>query len=458
MNFDQIKRVHFVGIGGIGMSGLAELLASRGIAVSGCDARVSSTTELLESHGIRVDIGHDASHIKDLDLVVATSAMRADHPELARVRELEVPLMKRAELLGAISNAGRGVGIAGTHGKTSTSAMTATLLEAAGLDPTVIVGGMLRNFATNARIGRGDFVVVEADEYDRSFHQLHPELAVITNIEPDHLEYYGSIEAIEESFAQYVEGIAPGGVLIGCADDPRVAALMQRSSVRTVGYGLDEGADLRARSILFSDRGSSFEVIRDGDPIGFFKLFVPGEHNIRNALAAIAVALELRVNPQAIASGLARYLGVDRRFQILGEYHGAIIVDDYAHHPTEIRATLNAARRGYPDRRLVALFQPHLYSRTRDFARDFAEALLLADVPLVSPIYAAREEPLPGVTAHLIADAAAEIGSDGIQLIELPNDGITAQIRTMLQPNDLFITMGAGDINTIAKSLIEVGR
>lgn len=448
MNFEHINNIHFVGIGGIGMSGIAEILADRGIAVSGCDLKRSTTTDLLSERGIPVSIGHDPQHLAGVDLVVVTSAVRGQNAEIDAARARGIHVMKRKEMLGELVNQKRSVGVSGTHGKTTTSAMIAVILEEAGLDPTIIIGGILRNIGSNAKSGRGEVAVVEADEYDRSFHELHPEVAVVTNIEPDHLEYYGSFEAIAEAFRVFVEGIRPGGAVVGCVDDPVVASLFDRIDQRVVRYGLSEVADLRATSISFDERGSHFEV----PGVGWFRLFVPGEHNVRNALAAIAVARELRIETAITAAALAKFLGVDRRFQILGEYAGALIVDDYAHHPTEIRATLTAARSGYPTRRIVALFQPHLYTRTRDFAREFGESLRVADVALVAPIYAAREQPMEGITSQLIADAA-----EGVEFLERTNAQIVEELRRRLEPNDLFITLGAGDVHEISEALAEAG-
>ena len=445
MNFEHIKNIHFVGIGGIGMSGIAEILADRGFAVSGCDLRQSAATDLLTRRGVHVTIGHDPSHLAGVDLVVVTSAVRGANAEVDAARAQGLPVMKRKQILGALVNEKRGVGISGTHGKTTTSAMIAVILEEAGLDPTIVIGGMLRNIGSNAKSGAGDFAVVEADEYDRSFHELHPEIAVVTNIEADHLEYFGSFEAIVEAFQIFMEGIRPGGVVVGCVDDPTVAKLLKTTNQRVIRYGLSDAADIRAQNISFDERGSHFEV----PGTGWFRLFVPGEHNVRNALGAIAVARQLGISPSVTASALAKFLGVDRRFQILGEYAGALIVDDYAHHPTEIRATLAAARRGYPKRRIVALFQPHLYTRTRDFAREFAESLLVADVALVAPIYAAREKPIEGITSRLIADAA-----EGVEFLERSNDEIVEEMRRRLDSNDLFITLGAGDVNEISEALV----
>lgn len=445
MIFDQIRTIHFVGIGGIGMSGLAEILNGAGIRVTGCDLKPSSTTDLLAGRGIAVTIGHDASHVEGNDLVVITSAVRGEHPEVDAARMKGIRIMKRSEVLGAIVNEKRSIGVAGTHGKTTTSAMISVVLEEAGLDPTILVGGMVRNIKTNAKRGAGELLVVEADEYDRTFHHLHPEIAVVTNIEADHLEYYKTLENIHEAFRIFVGGIRKHGVVIGCCDDEDVARLLRHAEQRRVGYGLSEGADLRAVNLAFSERGSSFEV----PGVGFFKLFIPGEHNVRNALAAIAVGRELGIDAELIAAGLAKFLGVDRRFQILGSYQGAVVVDDYAHHPTEIRATLEAARGGYPDRRVVALFQPHLYSRTRDFAKEFGEAMRVADVPIITPIYAAREQPIEGVSAKLISDA-----TPGVEFLDRSHAQIVNELRRRLRPDDIFIAMGAGDVHEIAEQLV----
>jgi UDP-N-acetylmuramate--alanine ligase len=445
MNFENIKSIHFVGIGGIGMSGIAEVLADRGLRVSGCDLRPSRTAELLAERGIPVFTGHDPSHLDGVDAVVVTAAVRGGNAEIDEAMRRGITVWKRKEILGAIAGRKRTVGVSGTHGKTTTTAMIALVLEEAGLDPTVLVGGMLRNIGSNAKSGSGDFLVVEADEYDRTFHQLHPEIAIVTNVEADHLEYFGSFDAIVDAFRVFVENLRPGGVVVGCVDDPVVAQLLGNIRVRVTRYGLGPLAELTARNVQFHERGSSFEV----EGFGFFKLFVPGEHNVRNALAAIAVARELGIDAHVTAAALAKFLGVDRRFQILGDYAGALVVDDYAHHPTEIRATLDAARSGYPRRRIVALFQPHLYSRTRDFAREFGDALRSADVAIVAPIYAARGKPIEGISARMIAEAG-----QGIEFLDRSNAEIVNELRRRLEPNDVFITMGAGDVHEIAEALV----
>ncbi|HEX4936419.1 MAG TPA: UDP-N-acetylmuramate--L-alanine ligase, partial [Gemmatimonadaceae bacterium] len=371
-----------------------------------------------------------------------TAAVKGEHSEVDTARRRGIRVMTRAEALGAVTDPKRTIGVSGTHGKTTTSAMIAVVLEEAGLDPTVLVGGMVQNLQTNAKSGQGDFLVVEADEYARTFHHLHPEIAVVTNVEADHLEYYGSFEAILEAFRIFLANVKPGGAVIACTDDPNVARVVPPGAIT---YGLSEGASLRAINLEFQERGTRFEV----PGVGHFKLFIPGAHNVRNALAAIAVARRLGIPGPTIVTGLAKFLGVDRRFQILGDYLGAIVVDDYAHHPTEIRATLSAARSGYPDRRIVAIFQPHLFSRTRDFAKEFGEALAIADVPIVTPIYAAREQPVDGLSARIISDAVP-----GIEFLDRSNSEIVNEMRRRLGPQDLLITMGAGDVHEIAEALV----
>jgi UDP-N-acetylmuramate--alanine ligase len=453
MHFGQIKKIHFVGIGGIGMSGIAEILSNYELEISGCDAHVSSVTRRLERRGISVVAGHDPSHVEGKDLIVVSSAIRHESPEIAEARSRRIPVIRRAEMLSEIMRLKRGVAVAGTHGKTTTSAMTAIVLSEAGLDPTLIVGGVLRNLETNARAGVGEVLVVEADEYDRSFLTLHPEIAIITNIEADHLDCYDDLDDIRNAFAEFANRVPFFGAVIGCGDDERVAQLLDELPKRSVRYGLREGLELRALDLRFTPEGASFTVEHRGERLGSIELGVPGEHNVRNSLAAIAVGLELEIPFADIAAGLARFHGVERRFQILGECNGAIVVDDYAHHPTEIRATVEAARRSYEGRRIVALFQPHLYSRTRDFADDFAGALSLADVALVAPIYPAREEPIEGVDAGMITRSAEKQGKANVSLVDLPTGEIAGAIRPQLGPDDLFITMGAGDVHVVGEEL-----
>ncbi len=454
MNFGHIKNIHFVGIGGIGMSGIAEILAAYGFHISGCDAKSTAITDRLDRNGVNVSIGHDASHAADADLVVISSAVRRDHPELLAARELHVPVIRRAEMLGEMMRLKRGIAISGTHGKTTTSAMTAIVLAEAGLDPTLIVGGVLRNLESSAKLGASDFLVVEADEYDRSFLTLHPTYAVITNIEADHLDCYKDLDDIRRTFAEFASKVPFYGMLVGCSDDENVRALLDESSKRALRYGTGPEADLRATDMKFSEGGCSYALQLRGKLLGSVSLHVPGEHNVRNSLAAIAIALELDIPFETIAAALSRFGGVERRFQILGDYRGAIVVDDYAHHPTEVRATLEAARRGFPDRRIVALFQPHLFTRTRDFFKDFAEALRLADQAFVAPLYPAREEPIEGVNSAMITDAARSAGALNVKLLDWNQSELVHFFRDELKSNDLFLTMGAGDVNRVGFQLV----
>lgn len=456
MNFGHIKTIHFVGIGGIGMSGIAEILSNYDLTISGCDAKASSVTDRLIRLGIAVQIGHQTEHVDGVDLIVVSSAIRKDNPEVLVARAAHVPVIRRAEMLGEITRLKRGIAIAGTHGKTTTSAMTALVLAEAGLDPTLIVGGVLRNFESNAKLGNGEYLVVEADEYDRSFLSLHPTISVITNIEADHLDCYRDLDDIRETFGAFARLVPFYGAVIGCSDDANVSALLDGLPKRSIRYGLNEGADLRATRLEFDESGVSFEVELAGAALGRVTLRTPGEHNVRNSLAAIGVALETGISFEVAAAALGRFTGVERRFQVLGEFDGTIVVDDYAHHPTEVRATLEAARSSYPERRIVALFQPHLYSRTRDFASGFAEALEIADVGFVTPIYAAREEPLAGVTSTLITDAAHLRGTTHIELIDRDLGGVLEHLRTVLRRGDLFVTMGAGDVHRVGEALAGV--
>lgn len=450
MNLGEQKRIHFVGIGGIGMSGLAEIAKAEGLAVSGCDMKSSSTTARLVEHGIDVAIGHDPSHVASASLIVISSAVKRDNPEVARATEADVPVMRRAEFLGEITARKKTVAIAGTHGKTTTTAMASFILREAGLDPTIVVGGMMHDLRTNAVLGKGDVLVVEADEYDRSFLAFHPTIAVVTNIEADHLDIYRDLDDIRGAFRDFATLVPDAGVLIGCVDEPEVASLLASSGKRTVRYGTSEEATLRARALRFDDGASTYELVSGGAALGTVTLQLPGEHYVRNSLAAIAAALELGVPMAEIAAALAKFRGVERRFERLGEYNGSIVIDDYAHHPTEIRATLAAARGSFPGRRVVALFQPHLYSRTRDFAQEFADALAEADEAWVAPIYPAREKPLPGIDASTIANRSA---NGRVRAIDGTNAEIAGTLGRGLAPGSLFVTMGAGDVHEVAEIL-----
>lgn len=451
--------VHFMGIGGAGMSPLAEMALLAGARVTGCDSSPGPATQLLEERGATVYQGHDPSHVEGCSALIMTAAVPADHPELAAARAAGIPVLKRAQALGAIVNHATVVGIAGTHGKTTTTTLTTGVLAAAGLDPTGFVGARVPAWGGNLRRGGDSVYVVEADEYDRSFHQLRPTVAVVTTLEADHLDIYGSLDAVEEAFRVFVDSVPADGLIAACADDhgaSRLAATLDGGPERIVTYGLNAGAMLRAEEVQASGGDSSFTVRERGTVLGRAQLAAPGAHNVRNALAAVAVARRFGVAWEAIAEGLASYRGVDRRFETLGEADGVLFVDDYAHHPTEVQATIAAARAGHPDRRLVLCFQPHLYSRTRDFAREFGQALAQADVLFLTDIYAAREKPIEGVTGEMILAHARQPGGDVRYIRDRAE--VVETVAAELRPGDLCVTMGAGNLDAAARELLEMFR
>jgi UDP-N-acetylmuramate--alanine ligase len=443
------RPIHFVGIAGAGMSALAELFVLRGAAVTGCDTHAENAADLV-ARGIDVKSGHDAAHVDGVRALVVTSAMPKDHPELARAREVGIPVIRRAEALGEATRGTLLVGVAGTHGKSTTTVLTTEALAAAGMDPTGYVGARVTAWNGNLRPGSGERFVVEADEYDRSFLALSPTVAVVTNLEADHLDIYKDIADLRTTFAQYVRDAR---YVVLCADDVEANAIPTPASAEVIRYGITSpDARLRASNLRREGLGTRFDVEYDGKPLGEIVLAVPGTHNVLNALAALATGLGLGLTLDAMAPGLAAFRGVERRFQQLGEANGVIVVDDYAHHPTEVRATIQAARAAAPDRRLVVAFQPHLFSRTRDFAGDFADALLGADVVCLLDIYPAREQPIAGVTSALIGDIMTRRGRSAEW--SGPRARLAADLGAMLQPNDLVITMGAGDVTRSGAELL----
>ena len=447
MRFLKLRRIHFVGAGGVGMSGLAEiLLLSTPLTISGCDRERGENTDRLTALGARILPGHDPAHLADVDLVVISSAVDDSNPEVAAARERGIPVIRRAQMLGQIMRLKQGIGIAGTHGKTTTTSLVGMVLTEAGFDPTIVVGGRVRILGTNARLGRGDFLVAEADEYDRSFLELTPDVAVITNVEADHLDCYRDLSDIVDAFVLFANRVPFYGAVIACLDDPGVGAVLPRVEKRVVTYGESPQAHLRARNIALEAAGTRFEAW-DSETgfLGEVLLPLPGRHNVANALAAIAVGRELLIPFPQIARALAGFTGVVRRFEKKGERGGVLVVDDYAHHPTELAATLAAARQVYPERRLVALFQPHLYSRTRDFAAEFGRALLGADVAVVTDVYPSREKPLPGVTGQLIVQTAKEAGHRNL-IYAADKKRVAERLERLLKPGDLLVTMGAGDV------------
>ncbi|MFN6113373.1 MAG: UDP-N-acetylmuramate--L-alanine ligase [Bacteroidota bacterium] len=454
MTFSSIQHIHFVGIGGSGMSGIAEILLSQGFSVSGSDLAQSATTEHLVSKGARVFIGHRAENIEGAEVVVYSSAVRpGENPETAAALERKIPVIRRAEMLSEVSRLKYTLAIAGTHGKTTTTSMCGLVMMKAGLDPTVIVGGRLTGLGgSNARLGSGDWIVLEADEYDRSFLQLLPTIAVVTNIEADHLDIYSDLDDIKGAFTEFTNKVPFYGAALVCLDDPGVRDVMPDIKRVIITYGTTPQCDVRASNISYSERSSSYDLTYRGEPLGRIVLNVPGEHNVLNSLAACGVALQCGVSAEVIRQALAEFGGVYRRFEIKGETQGGVLViDDYAHHPTEILATLEAARKGW-NRRIVAVFQPHTYTRTRDFYREFATSFDNADVIILTDVYAAREQPIDGVSGRIIADAARDAGHRHVHYAERLDD-VSELLKGLLQPGDILLTMGAGDVWRVGSKL-----
>jgi UDP-N-acetylmuramate--alanine ligase len=444
------RPVHFQGIGGAGMSALAELLHRRGARVTGCDRDPAGAVDLI-ALGISVQTGHDPAHLEDHRALVVSSAIPKDHPEVMRARTLGLEVVRRAEALAEATAGGVLIGIAGTHGKSTTTVMTTEALAAAGKEPTGVVGARVSAWGGNLSRGGHELFVVEADEYDRSFLALTPTVAVVTNVEADHLDIYADLADITTTFATYVRRAR---YVVLCADDPGANALPSPATAEVIRYGImSPDARLVAREIRHHDGGSTFTVVYDGKPLGAVHLGVPGRHNVLNALAALACGIgPWGLTVEAMAPGLARFVGAERRFQRKGSARGVTVVDDYAHHPTEVAATLAAAREAYPDRRIVVAFQPHLFSRTRDFAGEFGEALAAADVLCLAEVYPAREQPLPGVTSALIADTATRAGRAPVWTG--PRDAMAGALADLVREGDVVLTVGAGDVTKTGPELL----
>ena len=456
----KTHRIHFVGVGGIGMSGIAELLTNLGYRVSGSDAKASELTERLASLGVEISIGHRAENVGDVDVVVFTSAARGDNPELVAAKSRRIPVIPRAELLGELMRLRFGIAVAGAHGKTSTTSMIALVLERAGLDPTAVIGGRLSAFGSNARLGRGAYMVAEADESDRSFLKLYPSIAVMTNIDREHMEAYGSFDDLLQAFVDFANRVPFYGCVVACADDSELMSLRSRLTRRVVTYGLTrDDVDIRAADVRLEGFGSTCTVMRRSpsgggtDVLGRLQLQVPGRHSVQNALAAVAVGLELDVPFDHISAGLGDFQGAERRFQHHGEVNGIRIVDDYGHHPTEIAAVLAAARAARPARVIVA-FQPHRYTRTRDLMREFGLALAGADEVVLTDIYAASEDPLPGITVEALAASINTSRATPAIVVPSVND-VPKALADIARPGDLIITLGAGSIGGVARRVVE---
>lgn len=448
----SMTAVHFVGIGGVGMSPLAELLQRRGHRVSGSDLKPSASLERLRAAGVEVYVGHAAEHLQKADVVVRSSAIREGNPEIERARALGLPVVRRGELLADILNGREAIIVAGSHGKTTTTSMITHVLSEAGQDPTAVVGGRLASTGSGLRPGRDDLYVCECDESDGSFLHLRPTLAVLTNVDPEHLDHYGSVTALEDAFVQFATGLPVDGVCVACLDHPRLAGLLPRIERRIVTYGFDPAADLGARDVRREGLGMRFTLVDRGREVGAAFVPVPGRHNVANALATLAVAREREIPWQHAIRALASYGGVDRRFSVRGEVAGVQVVDDYAHHPAELEATLAAAR-GVHAGRIVVVFQPHRFTRTRDHFDGFAAAFDAADVAFVTDVYSAGEPAIAGATGAALAEAIAGRGSVAAHHVAGLDAALEA-LLALLEPGDLVLTLGAGDVSSLGPELL----
>jgi UDP-N-acetylmuramate--alanine ligase len=452
----KVKKIHMIGIGGSGMSGIAEVLINLGYEVSGSDLAMSQTVRRLGGLGAVISIGHGRDNLGDADVVVKSTAVTAENPEVVAARERGIPVIPRAEMLSELMRLRTGIAVAGTHGKTTTTSLLATIFTAAELDPTVIIGGRLNAYGAGARLGQGEYLIAEADESDGSFLCLSPIASVVTNVDADHLDHYRDLAAIDDAFVNFLNGIPFYGINVVCLDDPGVARLLPRINRPVLTYGFSEKARLRGK-ILESGAKSRFEVFLDGAPLGEMRLNHPGRHNVLNALGAIGVSLEAGIALPTIAEALSKFGGVGRRFEGKGERDGVVVVDDYGHHPAEIRATLATARAVYPDRRLVVAFQPHRFSRTKALFGDFCTCFDLADQLLLTEIYPASEAPIPGVSGESLAQGIRQVSKTKVAYY--PDfAAMEAALPGMLRSGDLLLTLGAGSIWQVGVNFLEVGR
>lgn len=452
--YGNIEKIHFVGIGGIGMSGIAEVLLNLGYKVSGSDLRESDTTERLRGLGGEICIGHAAENLTNVDVVVTSTAVQGDNPEVIEAKRRMVPVIPRAEMLAELMRMKYGIAIAGTHGKTTTTSMVATVLTHAGIDPTIVIGGKLNTLGSNAKLGQGKFLVAEADESDGSFLTLSPTIAVVTNIDADHLDYYtGGLEEIKDTFVSFINKVPFYGLAVLCLEDRNITEIIPRIKKRFMTYGLSSQADLRATHVKLDGFNTSFTAHYKGYRLGEISFKMPGAHNVLNALACTAVALELDVPFDKIQEGFAQFGGVGRRFTVKGEQNGIMVVDDYGHHPAEIRATLSAARNGWPERRLVVAFQPHRYSRTKELFNEFVTCFYDADVLVLTDIYAASEQLIPGVSAERLAEEVRRHGQRDVTYIA-DRLALPDHLAGVVREGDIVITMGAGNIWQAGEELV----
>ncbi|MFC1552641.1 UDP-N-acetylmuramate--L-alanine ligase [Candidatus Latescibacterota bacterium] len=450
----KVKNIHMIGIGGSGMNGIAEILLNLGFMVSGSDLNSTPVTKHLESLGAHIFKGHSAENVSSCDAVVYSSAVKEDNPEIRAARERKIPVIKRPEMLAELMRMKYGICIAGTHGKTSTTSMVGQILTKGDIDPTIIVGGKVTDFGGGAKIGQSHYLVLEADEYDRTFLKLTPVIAAVTNIDLEHLDCYEDIDDIKAAFVQFVNKVPFWGSVILCIDNPGVQSIIPEIERRIITYGVSVQAEIRAVNIVYEGIKTTFDVVAEGKEMGSIILNVPGTHNVRNALAAITISMEMDIPFNIISSSLAEYVSVERRFQIIGERSGIMIIDDYAHHPTEIIASLEGIRAGF-DKRIIAIFQPHLFSRTRDFYEDFGRSFMETDVLFVTDIFPSREKPIEGVTGNMVSDAAAAAGHRSAHFIPDRKDLIDA-VADCAKSGDILVTFGAGDVNKIGYELLDV--
>jgi UDP-N-acetylmuramate--alanine ligase len=452
--FFRQQRLHFVGIGGIGMSGIAEVLLNSGYEISGSDLRATPVTDRLAMLGARIVFGHAAENVGDAGAVVVTSAVKEDNPEVAEARRRNIPVIPRGEMLAELMRLKFGIAAGGSHGKTTTTSIIATVLAHAGLDPTVVVGGRVGTMGgTNARVGQSELLVVESDESDGSFLKLAPIFAVITNIDHEHLDHYGTFDRVLDAFSEFANKVPFYGAAVVCVDDANVRSILPRVNRRVITYGVSANADLRIVDAAYGAASSDFTLEKAGKSLGRFRLQVPGAHNVLNATAAIAISLELELTPDRIREGLAEFRGVDRRFQLRGEAAGVTVVDDYGHHPTEIRATLDAAALG-GYKRVLVLFQPHRYTRTQALMPDFAQSFEKATAVWITDIYAASEKPIEGITAQVLVEQVQREGHANAQYAGTVEAGAMA-IAHAARAGDLVITLGAGTISRFADAILE---
>lgn len=450
----RIQHVHFVGIGGIGMSGIAEVLINLGYEVSGSDLKESNNTQHLRELGAQVYIGHDEGNLAQTDVVVISSAVRGDNPEVGAARRRKIPVIRRAEMLAELMRLKYGIAMAGTHGKTTTTSLVAGILEHAGIDPTVVIGGRLNATGRNAQLGQGEFLVAEADESDGSFLKLSPTIAVVTNIDPEHLDFFGDMDNVRNAYLNFLNKVPFYGLNIICLDHEEVQAMIPKLEKRYVTYGLSTQADLQANAIEYGAGETSFELIAYGNSLGRFSFHMLGQHNVLNCLAACAVAFELEVEPEVVREALKKFAGVQRRFQFWHRSDELMVVDDYAHHPTEIKASLAGARSAFRNKRVIGIFQPHRYSRVRDLYQEFVTSFYQADTLFVMDVYAAGEQPIEGVNSESLAQTIIEHGHHDVRYFS-DRDEMMTQLRDTLTDNDLVITLGAGDVWTVAKELAD---